>query len=82
MILLGIFLAGCESTKVVTKVETKVIRIPDAYFQVEPIDLNRTIDTSKDASLFMIDLYNSYKECIINLESIKEINGSNNSINK
>lgn len=81
LVLLMIFLIGCSSKpQVITKIETKLITIPNNYFLLTPIDTNRTIITNKDASLFMIDLYNGYTECLINLKAIKELNGA--SINK
>ena len=73
--LLGVFLVGCESKhSLLTKVEIKETTIPEAYFHINKIDLNRDIITDEDVSIFMLDLYRGYNECIINLEAIKEIN--------
>lgn len=70
-----IFLVGCSNKpEIITKVKIERITIPDNYFHLSPIDLNRSIKTNKDASLFMLDLYGAYEECVIHLDSIKELN--------
>ena len=70
-----IFLVGCSNKpEIITKVKIEYITIPENYFHLSQIDLNRSIITNKDASLFMLDLYEAYEECVINLEAIKELN--------
>ena len=59
---------------IVTKVETRYIKIPEAYFYMKDIDINRSIISTTDVSKFMLDLYGGYEECRINLETIKRLN--------
>ena len=59
---------------IVTKVETRYIKIPEAYFYMKDIDINRSIISTTDVSKFMLDLYGGYEECRINLNTIKRLN--------
>lgn len=59
---------------IITKVETRYIKIPEAYFYIKDIDINRSIISTTDVSKFMLDLYSGYEECRINLETIKKLN--------
>lgn len=59
---------------IITKVETRYIKIPEAYFYIKDIDINRSIISTTDVSRFMLDLYSGYEECRINLETIKKLN--------
>nr|DAR24541.1 MAG TPA: hypothetical protein [Caudoviricetes sp.] len=38
------------------------------------IDANRTIASQADAAELMLDLYEAYAKCAINLESIRKLN--------
>lgn len=68
---MSLFLNGCESKK---QTEIVKVKIPNYLLQVPYVDTNRSIKSDVDISLFMIDLYDGYKQCVINLESIKRIN--------
>lgn len=59
---------------IVTKVETRYIKIPEAYFYMKDIDINRSIISTTDVSKFMLDLYSGYEECRINLQAIEKLN--------
>ena len=59
---------------IITKVETRYIKIPESYFYMKEIDINRSIISTTDVSKFMLDLYSGYDECRINLNTIKRLN--------
>lgn len=73
MTLLILFYNGCSSKKP-SKIEVIKVTVPDVLLQVPIIDTNRTLKTDVDISLFMLDLYEGYQKCVINLEAIKRIN--------
>ena len=68
MIVSALFIQGCESKKIINKCE-----IPQTLLNVPSIDLNRSINTQTDTALFMLDLYEAYEKCVINLKSIKRL---------
>ncbi|WP_033916232.1 hypothetical protein [Campylobacter sputorum] len=56
--------------------QTQIIRlsIPPDLLIIPNVDTNRTIKTNADISLFMLDLFEGYEKCRVNLESIKRLN--------
>ncbi|MDA3056421.1 hypothetical protein OFN70_07420 [Campylobacter sp. CN_NE3] len=67
-IVLILLLQGCESKKTLNKCE-----IPQTLLNVPSVDLNRSINTQSETALFMLDLYEAYEKCAINLKSIKRL---------
>ncbi|WP_270876950.1 hypothetical protein [Campylobacter sp. CN_NA1] len=63
-----LLLQGCESKKTLNKCE-----IPQTLLNVPSVDLNRSINTQSETALFMLDLYEAYEKCAINLKSIKRL---------
>ncbi|OCR88061.1 hypothetical protein [Campylobacter fetus] len=76
MIPLIVLLSSCAQTNsvVVTKVEFKKLFIPDEYFILHDVNSSVSISNSKDISYFILNLYERYDECRLNLNEIKKIN--------
>lgn len=69
MIALILFLQGCESKKqIINKCE-----IPQTLLILPMVDTNRTIQTQSDTALFLLDIYEAYEKCVINLKSIRNL---------
>lgn len=49
-------------------------KIPAALLQIPRIDTNRTITQDKEVGLLMLDLFEAYEKCALNLKSIKRLN--------
>ena len=60
-------LSGCASAP-------KCAKPPQYLLAVPRIDANRTIRNQADAAELMLDLYEAYAKCAINLESIRKLN--------
>lgn len=61
-------LQGCtRKTQIVKQ------KIPQVLLVVPTIE-PREIKTNKDASIFMLDIYNAYEKCVLQLEAIREVN--------
>ncbi|CUU71048.1 Uncharacterised protein [Campylobacter hyointestinalis subsp. hyointestinalis] len=56
--------------------QTKVIKpkIPNELLEVPQIDINRTFETNTDISIFMLDVYEAYEKCKINLKGVSKYN--------
>lgn len=61
-------LNGCGKETVIKN------KIPAALLQIPKIDTNRTITQDKEAGLLMLDLFEAYEKCALNLKSIKRLN--------
>ena len=68
---MSIFLTGCESKKQVEIVRRK---IPPSLLEIPYVDTNRSVKTDAEIGLFMLDLFEGYGKCVIQLEKIKRIN--------
>ena len=68
VIALILLLHGCESKKTLNKCE-----IPQTLLNVPSVDLNRSINTQSETALFMLDLYEAYAKCALNLRSIERL---------
>ncbi|WP_297963711.1 hypothetical protein [uncultured Campylobacter sp.] len=60
-------LSGCASTP-------SCASVPQYLLAVPRVDTNRTIASQADAAELMLDLYEAYAKCAINLESIRKLN--------
>ena len=65
-------LTGC--TRKVDNIEVVKVSVPTNFFQLKEIELNRSFNSQKDIAEFILDLYESYEECRVNLDSIKKWN--------
>lgn len=72
LFILMLVLTGCTSKKV----EYKVIKahIPESLLSIPYIDTNRSIKNEIDISMFMLDIYEAYSKCTMQLNGIKRIN--------
>lgn len=68
MIALILCLNGCGKETVIKN------KIPSALLQIPKIDTNRTITQDKEVGLLMLDLFEAYEKCALNLKSIKRLN--------
>lgn len=68
MIVLALFIQGCECKKQVNRCE-----IPQTLLNIPKVDLNRSINTQTETALFMLDLYEAYAKCALNLKSIRNL---------
>ena len=68
MIAQVIFLIGCSQPKV----ENKIV-IPNQLLTAPAIDTSKEPKTDKEIALFMLDIYEAYEKCAINLKSVKKI---------
>ena len=64
----AIFLIGCSQPKV----ENKIV-IPKQLLTAPVIDTSKEPKTDKEIALFMLDIYEAYEKCAINLKSINKI---------
>lgn len=63
------FLTACSSkTATITKVEK--IKVPDILLEIPRIEY-RSVSSQNDAGALLLDVYEAYEKCIINLEGIK-----------
>lgn len=71
ILLVCIVFNGCA-----TKTEIEYIKcdIPNNLLNTPAIDTNIDLNNDKEVAMFMLDLYEGYKKCKINLQAIKEIN--------
>lgn len=67
MIVSVLSLHGCESKKQVNKCE-----IPQSLLQVPQVEI-REIKTQSETALFLLDIYEAYEKCSLNLQSIKRL---------
>lgn len=49
------------------------LQIPKSLLIAPPLNISK-VKTQKDAGLMIIDLYEAYAKCILQLESIERIN--------
>ena len=68
VIVLALFIQGCESKKTINKCE-----IPQTLLNIPKVDTNRSINTQSETALFMLDLYEAYAKCALNLKSIRNL---------
>lgn len=69
MIALILSLSGCErKTQIINKCE-----IPQSLLSIPMIDTEREIKTQSDTALFLLDIYEAYEKCSLNLQSIKRL---------
>lgn len=68
LIALILCLNGCERKIMIKN------KIPSALLQIPKIDTNRTITQDKEVGLLMLDLFEAYEKCALNLKSIKRLN--------
>ena len=68
VIALILLLQGCEIKKTLNKCE-----IPQTLLSIPKVDLNRSINTQTETALFMLDLYEAYEKCSLNLKSIQRL---------
>ena len=71
MIVLILFLQGCGGKK--TELQPPGIEIPSYFFAEPKIDINREIETQTQTAIFLLDLYEAYEKCTMNLRSIKKL---------
>ena len=69
MIALALFIAGCESKK---SAQNKPA-IPNALLNAPKIAVEKEPKTDKEIAIFMLDLFEAYEKCALNLRSIKKI---------
>lgn len=68
MIVSVLSLQGCgQKAQIINKCE-----IPQSLLQVPQVEI-REIKTQSETALFMLDLYEAYEKCTINLKSIKRL---------
>ena len=68
MIALILLLQGCErKTQIINKCE-----IPQSLLQVPQVEI-REIKTQSETALFLLDIYEAYEKCSLNLQSIKRL---------
>lgn len=60
-------LSGCEKKSV-------MIKIPNELLKTQTPDLNISIKSEKDASIFWLSVLENLEKCNANLKSIKELN--------
>ena len=72
MIALIIFLTGCNSKKEIDYQKCYYTEIPSYLFELPKIN-KREVTTQTDTAIFMLDIFENYKKCISNLNSIKKI---------
>lgn len=68
----AIFLIGCNQPKI----ENKIV-IPHQLLTPPLIDTSKEPKTDKEIALFMLDIYEAYEKCVINLKSIKRLQDGN-----
>lgn len=57
---------GCS--KPIPNVSVVKLQIPDNFLDIPEVDTNRSLNSSLDMSLFILDIYEGYKKCVINLK--------------
>ena len=67
-----LFSTGCESKKV--EIKPQVIDIPPYLLAIPQVDTEREIKTQTQTAIFLLDLYEAYSKCTLNLRSIKKLN--------
>jgi hypothetical protein len=58
--------------KIEPKIENKIV-IPKQLLTAPVIDTSKEPKTDKEIALFMLDIYEAYEKCAINLKSISKI---------
>lgn len=69
--MLILFLTGCESKR--TEIKPQIIDIPPYLLAIPKVDTNREIKTQTQTAIFLLDIYEAYNKCVLNLKSIKKL---------
>lgn len=63
------FLTAC-SPKTVTTTKVEKIKVPDILLEIPQIQY-RSVSSQNDAGVLLLDVYEAYDKCTINLRDIK-----------
>ena len=65
---LALFIQGCEN-----KTPQNSVFVPSSLLVVPKIEVSKEPKTEQEIALFMLDIYEAYEKCAINLRSVKKI---------
>lgn len=65
---LALFIQGCES-----KTPQNSVVVPSSLLVAPKIEVSKEPKSEQEIALFMLDIYEAYEKCAINLRSVKKI---------